>query len=540
MTRTFPRSFRRAAAALLCACAPVLAQDSASLASKHIAQVHAVQNRVFAFSEDGTAYSQLDLFADPPQVLTRTWPWEGGAEGGAPWSESLLLRANYWISDSQSVARVTSLRYAGTFRGGDSLIFRDPLSDTASNVASGRLTALAVRDSAGTYDAVLGFGRLGIATARLAPESGPASATLFDAADSLVNVLAFPRGSATAVPFATCRWNRVCRVDTIPAGAPRDSVTWIAVDSSHADSTWLLVATDRGLRRGLWGGTEFPYVTLPGTDSAGETVRSVWTHPARAVAWAFTGGGMFYSDDHGASFRAPVPPGPGVLDPGTLGGFSTARAPQAAFTGDTTFVNVGLDRPGLLAFRRDTVLAGSGVGIDAILIDTADGLDISRDEQQLTALAVARLPGAPAAVLVVGSEAKGVFHRRLDDPSASFENLNLLRVVRGGLTEVITYPTLLTEGRACNEQYVRIGYRLKSDARVTITVYNPAMERVRVLVRNAARRGGIARSESIAEDRWDGCDARGRMVSVGTYYILVESDKGEKGFGKAIVTRGRR
>lgn len=536
-------SHRLLAAGLLLASVPAAGQGSDPLASKHIANVYAVQNRVFAFSDDGTAHSRLDLFTDPPHVQTATgtnaWPWAGGAEGGAPWSESLLLRSNYWISDSQRVARVTSLRYAGTFRGGDSLVFRDPLSDTVPNVGGGRLTALAVRDSAGTFDAVLGFGRLGIATARLAPETGPASATLFDTADTLVRFLAFPRDADTAVPFAACRWNSLCRVDTIPAGGPRDSVTWIAVDSSHADSTWLLVATDRGLRRGLWGGTHFPYVALPGVP-AGEPVRSAWTHPSRAIAWAFTGGRMFFSDDHGATFRVPVPPGPGVTDPASLNGFSTARAPQATFAGDTTFVNVGLDRPGLLVFRRDTVLAGPGTGLDAILVDTADGLDISRDQQQLTALAVARLPNASAAVLVAGSEAKGVFFRRLDDPSAPYVNINLLRAVRGSLGEVITYPTLLSEGRGCNEQYVRLGYRLKSDARVTITVYNPAMERVRVLVRNAPRRGGVARSENLAEDRWDGCDGNGRMVSVGTYYILVESDKGEKGFGKAIVTRGRR
>ena len=55
----------------------------------------------------------------------------------------------------------------------------------------------------------------------------------------------------------------------------------------------------------------------------------------------------------------------------------------------------------------------------------------------------------------------------------------------------------------------------------------------------APRKGGQARSENPAEDRWDGRDASGRFVSVGTYYILVESDQGEKGFGKAIVVRGR-
>ncbi|MCD6024542.1 MAG: hypothetical protein K0Q91_1458, partial [Fibrobacteria bacterium] len=59
-------------------------------------------------------------------------------------------------------------------------------------------------------------------------------------------------------------------------------------------------------------------------------------------------------------------------------------------------------------------------------------------------------------------------------------------------------------------------------------------------VRNAPRQGGIARSENIGEDRWDGRDSGGRLVSVGTYYVRVESDQGEAAFGKVICVRGRR
>ena len=66
------------------------------------------------------------------------------------------------------------------------------------------------------------------------------------------------------------------------------------------------------------------------------------------------------------------------------------------------------------------------------------------------------------------------------------------------------------------------------------------MEKVRTLVRNAPRQGGIARSENTVEDQWDGTDASGRHVSAGVYYILVESDQGERGFGKAISIRGRK
>lgn len=529
-------------ALLACVAAPARAQDSASLASKSISHVYAVQNRVFALAEDGASFSHLDLFVSPPRVVTGAWPWLGGAEGGAAWGESLLLRANYWISDSQRVARVTSLRFGGTFRGGDSLIFRDPLDATsASDLAdAARLTALVVRDAedAQPARAVLGFGRLGIAYATLADDS---SSSLFTAVDTALSFQAFPTASDSALDVYSCRWNRLCDVDTVtvPDGG-LDSVIALAIDSSHADSVWLLVATQKGLRRGLWGSDYFPYVTLPNIDASGTPVRSVFTSPTRALAWAFTGSRYFFSDDHGATFRAPPDDIPGVsIQPSSLSGFSPDRPPHAAFYGDTTFINFNFDTPGLVAFRRDTILANEGPGLDQVLLGDEDGLEIEGGEGALTAVTVARGTNPAHAVLVAGSTLKGVFFRRLDRDE-DFTNINRLKSLKGSLGEVITYPTLLTAARNCGDAHVRIGYRIKKDARVTITVYNYAMEKVRVIVKNAPRRGGIARSENIADDRWDGCDESGRFVSVGTYYILVASDQGEKAFGKAIVTRGRK
>jgi hypothetical protein len=146
-----------------------------------------------------------------------------------------------------------------------------------------------------------------------------------------------------------------------------------------------------------------------------------------------------------------------------------------------------------------------------------------------------------AAVLVAGTTLKGVFYRRLDLPGKTFANITSRIPLKNGLAEVITYPTLFSgPGDPAAPQYVRFGYRLKKSGRVTITVYNYAMEKVRVIVRNAPRQGGIARSENIGEDRWDGRDSGGRLVSVGTYYVRVESDQGEAAFGKVICVRGRK
>jgi hypothetical protein len=58
-------------------------------------------------------------------------------------------------------------------------------------------------------------------------------------------------------------------------------------------------------------------------------------------------------------------------------------------------------------------------------------------------------------------------------------------------------------------------------------------------VKGSLRKGGGSRSENPAEDRWDGKDQHGRHVSVGVYYIRVETDKGENGWGKAIALHGR-
>lgn len=529
--------------------APAAAQDSSSLASKSIAQVYSVNRVVFALAGDEPTFTRLDPFPATAQLTTGTWPYEGIAEGGAAWSDSLrasanlLLRSNYWISDSQRVARVTSLRFNGTRRGGDSLIFRDRIgADSGSTIAdAARLTAMAIRDeNVGSQPAraVLGFGRLGLATLTLQPSS---SASLF--ADTILNFIAFPTDSSEARPVLACRWNRLCGADTLSGLPPLDSVIAVAIDSSHADSLWLLVATQKGLRRGLWrdGSLSFPYVTIPNAAPSGTRVRSVFTAPDRALAWIFTESRFFFSDDHGATWRVPpdVAGVPSTLQPATLSSSSPDRPMHAAFYGDSTFINFNFDSLGLVVFRRDTMLTNTGTGIGQILLNAEDGLGISQGEGALTTMTVVRGLDPTEAVLVAGSTLKGVFYRRLDRDE-DFTNINRLKSLKGSLGEVITYPTLFTVSKNCGDEFVRVGYRIKKDAKVTITVYNYAMEKVKTIVKNAPRRGGIARSESLADDRWDGCDESGRFVSVGTYYILVESSEGEKAFGKALVTRGRK
>jgi flagellar hook assembly protein FlgD len=141
--------------------------------------------------------------------------------------------------------------------------------------------------------------------------------------------------------------------------------------------------------------------------------------------------------------------------------------------------------------------------------------------------------------LVLATSGKGLFYRDVKG-SASWTNITRQKTVKNGLMEIITYPTLFTAAKINGQpEYVTIGYRLKKDGKVTITILNHAMEKVKTLVSQAPRKGGGARSEDLVEDRWDGLDSQGRMVSVGTYYVRVQSSSGEGGWGKILAVAGR-
>jgi hypothetical protein len=510
------------------------------IASKSISRVQAVDRVVFALDEDGRSFSWLNLFTSPEDVRTVEWPWYGPASTGAAWRQSMLLRASYDLSDSQRVVRIAAAPAAALVNEtplpirSDSLIFKDTSLATANG---GGLTAIAVKGDT----ALLGFGRLGIAYTRLDTASGSGA---IPTRDSLVTFFGLPGLDSNARALTTCRWNRACRSDTvtIPFGG-LDSVISVAIDASVPESTWILIATRKGIRRGAWKGTSFPYVQLPGIpDTAPEPARSVFASPTANRIWAFTQTKFFYSDDHGRTFRVPPQsPFTGVAS-SLFTGYSSSLAPQVAFSGDTSFINFNMTAAGAVGiarFRRDTLLANTaGTGLDQVLINANDGLGISASDVSLTGITVAR--NGNAAVLVTGTSLEGVFYRRLDLADPNFMNLTSRISLKNGLAEVITYPTLFEGPSSVDAPFVRIGYRLKKSGKVTITIYNYAMEKVKVIVRNAPRQGGIPRSENIGEDRWDGRDSGGRLVSVGTYYVRVESDQGEAAFGKIICVRGRR
>ena len=526
---------KAAAAALLLAAAAAGQGDK--LVSKSLNLLLADRDRLYAFAEDSLQYSRIDLFADPVEIRNDKLPFEAGVRGGVGRSMSLLLYYGFRASDSVTMGGIASLDRDGSTEV-DSLAFVRSAKDDNGVTGGVQVSALALwRDTV-----VVGGGRAGIALAR--PKASGGTAVL--GVDSLF-FQALPSGVDTAVTALRCPVGGRCRVDGLTdlansQGAP-DEVLSLAVDSSAADSAWILIGTAAGLRRGLLGGNAFPKVALPGdTGAAGIRIERIHADPANRLLWVFSGSRYFFSDDHGATFRVP-PDVPGVATkPGAdLKGFNPV--PEAASLGDTTYVNFNLFQPGLVLFRRDTVLKNAGTGApDDVLLDAEDSLPISLGQGKLTDLAALRSGSGSASAVAVGTDSKGLIYR-VTGPgrSGEWKNLNSLKSLKGGLDEIITFPTAFTGGTGPDGQpeHVKIGYRLKKDGKVTITLYNYAMEKVKVLVKNAPRKGGGPRSEVPAEDRWDGRDRSGRLVSVGIYYILVESDKGEKGWGKAVHIRGR-
>ena len=505
--------------------------QSDPLVSKTLPRLLADANLVYAFADGGLKYSRIDLFSDPPEIRNGSLPFKTGIQGGLGISSSLLLFFNSEVSDSVTSAGIASLDREGRTVA-DTLFFYRPKGHNNGVNTDVEASALAV----GGNTLVVGGGRAGFA---LVPLGGEGERPL---GTDTVAFWSLPKGKDTAVNLIRCKPSKLCRVDTLEwvsanLGEP-DSVASLAIDSAAADTAWLLIGTGSGLRRGLLGGKAFPKVSLPGVkDKAAIRIESILADSRRNILWVFCGSRYFFSDDHGRSFRVPPDIAGIASKPSGFTGFNPA--PQAALSGDTTFVNFNMDRPGLVLFKRDSVLENEGGGeLGDVLLDADDGLDIVRGQGRLTSLAVVRK--GDAAILAAGTTGKGLFYRGLTGGPGPFSNVNSLRGLKGSLGQIITFPTLFS-GTAPDgsPEYVNIGYRLKQDGRVTITVYNYAMEKVKTLVRKARRKGGVSRSENTGEDRWDGRDESGRFVSVGTYYILVESEEGEKGWGKAIAVRGR-
>ncbi|MDB5102640.1 MAG: hypothetical protein JWP91_329 [Fibrobacteres bacterium] len=524
-------ALRAAAALALSLWAGLASGQSDPLISKTISHVLADQDGFWAFAGDGLHFSRIDPFKEPLDIRNGSLPFKAGIRGGVGRKASALVFFDNRSADT-TFAGIAALGQDGKSPM-DSILFVRPAGQNKAVTVGVEFSALALWHDT----VVVGGGNAGFALAKAKPEGQGALG-----GDSLI-FRALPEDEDTAIAALRCAIGKACLVSPIAEVADKigfpDSVAALAVDSASGDSVWLLIGTHTGLRRGLLSGRAFPEISLP-TAKPGSPIHIERIHAdaARNILWVFSGSEYFFSGDHGRTFHT-VPRIAGIVSsPDSLTGFSPV--PEAANIDDTTFINFNLDNPGLVAFRKDTVLANRGTGDFAdLILDAADSLPIQRGQGRLTDIAVVRKGGRTA--LMAGSTSKGLFLRKTGGSNGgAWANVNSLKELKGGLEEVITFPTLFS-GTAPDgsPEFVNLGYRLKKDGKVTITVYNYAMEKVKTIVKNARRTGGGNRSENPAEDRWDGKDASGRHVSVGTYYILIQTDKGEKGWGKAIAVHGR-
>lgn len=512
--------------------------QSDPLVAKGILRVVSDDRFVWAFADSGASHSVIDLAQDPPAISSYKDGLPFVADGVGR-LRSVLMRYHYQeVTDSVSVSGVLHLDRKDAVKA-DSLVLKRSSKAGAAAKGAPYFTDMAMwRDTLFLALGTAGFAKVALDAEDKAPVRDEASTWQ-----------GFAVGQDTLTSTLTCTWNaKECVTTSLDDLANRigtlETVHALALDTSNADSVVLWLGTGHGLYKHVLGEKQITPVSFPGVaDTAAFSVRRlvIDSKPGRlARIWAFSASRYAISLDGGQSFRLP-PDRPGLTKVSELQGFNAI--PEALMVGDTTFINFNLDKPGLMVFKSDTVQSnaiaqGEPTELGDILLDAADSLNLVRGEGRFTNFATVETGGRRW--VIVASMGKGLFYRPLHSSNKEWLNISRQKPVKNSLGEIITYPTLFTAARPDGQPaYVNIGYRLKKDGKVTITIFNHAMEKVKTVVSNAPRKGAGARSENPLEDRWDGRDSNGRLVSVGTYYVRVESSSGDGGWGKILAVAGR-
>jgi hypothetical protein len=511
----------------------VPAQDNA-LVAKSIERVVSDGRFIWALADSGTSYSVVDFSLDPPGITTyqQSLP---GLDDGLGRTRSILARYHHGtLSDSITVSGLVHLdRNNGLFS--DSLLFTRGKEDGSASLSATHFTDMAIwRDTVFLATSQAGWTKVPLNPEGERPVAKPA-----------VSWQGFAVGKDSLFKTMDCTFNaKECKTSSLDALAKKvgglETIQALALDTADTAAIVLWLGTGHGLYKHVLGTDRVSHVGFPGVDdSLALNIQRIVVDSKAGKMWVFTSGRYAISLDRGISLQIPPDIG-GLTKVSELQGFNAT--PDAFILGDTTWVNFKLDKPGLVLFNRDTVLRnevakGEPTELGDILLDAADSLAITREEGRLQNMTSVSF-GAKTWV-VLASSGKGLFFRDVKG-GKTWSNISRQKTVQNGLMEVITFPTLFTAAKVNGEpEYVRIGYRLKKDSKVTITILNHAMEKVKTLVSQAPRKGGGARSEDPVEDRWDGLDSHGRRVSVGTYYVRVQSSNGDGGWGKILAVAGR-
>jgi hypothetical protein len=264
-------------------------------------------------------------------------------------------------------------------------------------------------------------------------------------------------------------------------------------------------------QKGLWRGSPSSLIRK---DSL-HAILGVW--PGRRAALVQTDSALRWS----ASDTSGLQPLRG--DTSALSG---CRIGSVAWLGDTAWILLqksGIGLPGIARVWNDSILTQQ-TGKTPSLYDAEDGLPFT-ESVNLAAIAREGSTGR----LWVASRGEGLAVRE----SSAWRLVRHQTALRNNLLEVRVFPTRLESGSSL------IAYNLESAGNVDIEVFNGAMEKVRTIASGAPRHAGqgSVRSESISQDRWDGCTDGKRLASIGLYYVRVKSGS-QVAWGKVFQLKG--
>ena len=142
------------------------------------------------------------------------------------------------------------------------------------------------------------------------------------------------------------------------------------------------------------------------------------------------------------------------------------------------------------------------------------------------------------------ASSNGLFlsNREIPGDTSEFTLLHRDRAVQGGLKETYAQPGIINDDyRNSGASKTTFVYKLGSDAKVTIRVFDFSMQLVKTIIDNAPRKAAnaLGRSTSDKDDVWDATTGTGKPVAPGLYYYKITTSTGERSFGKIVVAKGK-
>jgi ligand-binding sensor domain-containing protein len=312
---------------------------------------------------------------------------------------------------------------------------------------------------------------------------------------------------------------------------PREFIVWsVAVDSITPDSCHIFIGTSNGIFYSPDRGISWREVPLPPLEvsaevvisNTGREIRGIWVQQLDQGSAVWAAASENGDDSYLYQKRR-------FMRLSTLGGTWEQ-------IGDLAGVSVNacsfIGTSGWIATERGLYTVKDG----AVLREPEyfRNNDLLTTKCNTVAALIGSVGGSGDTVLWVGTE-NGLYYSK--NAGRGWKPYRLEKAVSPGMKEVYAAPGVLRY----NQDPVSFVYNLSQSAYTTITVYDWNMYKVKTIIDHVWREAGSQsvnrRSSDFIQDRWDGTNERGVPVAVGTYYFKIQSDAGEKGFGKIIVFR---